>query len=622
MRHVIAGTAGHIDHGKTALVKALTGIDTDRLAEEKRRGISIDLGFAHLELGPDLRVGFVDVPGHERFVKNMLAGVGGIDLVLLVIAADESVKPQTREHFDICRLLAIPRGLVALTKADLVEPEILELARLEAEEFVAGSFLEGAPVVAVSAVTGQGLDELRQRLREVASQVPVKDASRYLRLPIDRAFSMRGFGTVVTGTLVSGSVAREQEVELHPGGRRLRVRGVEVHGEPVERALAGQRTALNLAGLEASELARGMVLAEPGRFRAVSEIDCRLELLPSAKPLKNRAPVHFHAGTAEIEAEVRLLEGGQTLPPGASAFARLRLREPLLIVPGDRFIIRMFSPVVTIGGGVMLDGGHRYRRHEDAVARLKVLAEGSVAERIHLLVREGRYGLSLAELVARTGLTEHELTQAAPRQRLLFWPQPQPWWLDREAAQAMLARLRETLAAFHQQNPLAPGMPKEELRARVLPDAPAFLLDALMAAEPGIVAEGENLRLATHRLVLKQDEEQALEAIERVFRQAGLAVPFVSEALANCGVEPARARSLLQMLLRRGRLMKLADELVFHMDALLELRHKLAALKGRRLSVPEFKDLAGVSRKYAIPLLEYLDRERITRREGDFRQVL
>ncbi len=622
MRHVIAGTAGHIDHGKTALVKALTGIDTDRLAEEKRRGISIDLGFAHLDLGPDLRVGFVDVPGHERFVKNMLAGVGGIDLVLLVIAADESVMPQTREHFDICRLLAIPRGIVALTKADLVEPELLGLARLEAEEFVAGSFLAGAPVVAVSAVTGQGLDELRDRLREVASQVPLKDASRYLRLPIDRAFSMHGFGTVVTGTLISGSVAREQEVELHPGTRRLRVRGVEVHGEQVGRALAGQRTALNLSGVEPAEVARGMVLAEPERFRAVSEIDCRLELLPSARPLKNRAPVHFHAGTAEIEAEVRLLEGGPALPPGASGFARLRLREPLLLVPGDRFIIRMFSPVVTIGGGVVLDSGYHYRRHEDAGARLKVLAEGTPGERVHLLVRESGYGLGLAELVARTGLTESEIERDAPADRLRVLRQPQPWLLDRQRAQTMLARLRETLAAFHQQNPLAPGMPKEELRGRELPGAPAFLLDALIAGATGVVAEGENLRLATHKLVLKQDEEQALEAIEGAFRNAGLAVPFVGEVLAKCGVEPARARSLLQMLMRRGRLAKLADELVFHVDALEELRRKVSALKGRRLSVPEFKDLAGVSRKYAIPLLEYLDRERVTRRDGDTRQVL
>lgn len=622
-RNIIAGTAGHIDHGKTALVKALTGIDTDRLEEEKRRGISIDLGFAHLELSPEIRIGFVDVPGHERFVKNMLAGVGGIDLVLLVIAADESIKPQTREHFDICRLLGIPRGIVVLTKADLVDKDILELVRLEAEEFVAGSFLQSAPVVAVSSVSGQGLEELRARLKEMAASVPLKDASRYFRLPIDRAFSMHGFGTVVTGTLVSGSVAREQEVELHPGGRRLRVRGIQVHGAAVERALAGQRTALNLSGAEASELARGMVLAEPGRFQATGEIDCLLELLPTAKPLKHRAPVHFHAGTAEVEAEVRLLDSVEVLRPASRAYARLRLREPLLVLPGDRFIIRMFSPVVTIGGGTVVDiSGHRYRREEGAASRLGVLAEGTAEQRLRLLVRESRCGLGVSDLIARTGLLASEIEQAAQSERLVLFQQPQVWVVDREWARATLARLAEVLHAFHQQNPLLPGMPKQELRSRELPGAPPFLLDALINTGTGIASEGEIVRLTTHKLVLKQDEERALEAIERAFLQAGLAAPSLNDALAKSGLEPARARALLQILIRRERLVKIGEELVFHQAAIQELRQRLASRKGERLSVTQFKDLAGVSRKYAIPLLEYLDRERVTRREGDVRIVL
>jgi len=623
MRHLIVGTAGHIDHGKTALVRALTGIDTDRLEEEKRRGISIDLGFAHLDLPPDIRLGFVDVPGHERFVKNMLAGVGGIDLLLLVIAADESIKPQTREHFDICRLLGIPQGIVVLTKADLVERDMLELVRLEVEEFVAGSFLEGAPILAVSSVTGQGLEELVARLREAASTVPLKDASRYLRLPIDRAFSMRGFGTVVTGTLISGSVAREQEVEVHPGDRRLRVRGIQVHGVAVERALAGQRTALNLVGAEASELARGMVLSEPGRLRATAELDCLLELLPSAKPLKQRAPVHFHAGTAEVEAQVRLLDGTETLQPGARTYARLRFEQPLLVLPGDRFIIRMFSPVVTIGGGTVLDiSGYRYRRGERAATRLKILAEGTFEERVDLLVRESRYGLSLAELVARTGLSEGDLECAAQSERLLLVRQPQLWAADRQWAGATLQRLTQVLEAFHAQNPLLPGMPKQELRSRELPEAPAFLLDALLEGSTGIVAEGEAVRLVTHKPALKRDEEQALAAIEKAFLEAGLGVPAVAEVLAKSGLEPARARSLLQLLLRQGRLVRVGDELVFHTAALQELRRKMSGYKGHRLTVPQFKELAGVSRKYAIPLLEYLDRERLTRREGDQRVVL
>lgn len=623
MKHIIAGTAGHIDHGKTALVKALTGTDTDRLEEEKRRGISIDLGFAQLDLPGDLRIGLVDVPGHERFVKNMLAGVGGIDLVLLTIAADESIKPQTREHFDICRLLGIAQGIVVLTKADLVDRDTLILARLEAEDFVAGSFLEGAPIVAVSSTTGEGLDELRARLAEVAAKIPAKDSSQYFRLPIDRAFSMHGFGTVVTGTLISGSVARDQEVELQPGGRRLRVRGIQVHGAAAERALAGQRTALNLAAIEPHELARGMTLAEPGRFRATNVVDCALDLLASAKPLKNRAPVHLHAGTAEVEAEVRLLEAGGELRPGTRAAVRCVLREPLLVAPGDRFIIRMFSPVVTIGGGVVIDvTGRKYRRGEQPSERLGVLERGTAAERVALLVRESQYGLGMAELVAATGLGEAEIEQAAGSEALVAFRRPELWVVDREWSGAALARIADVLREFHRQHPLTPGMAKEEVRSREFPGAPPFLLDALIPPSVGVVAEGELLRLRSHKVVLKQEEERASASMEAVFEKAGLAVPPVGEALAKAGVDPARARTLLQILLRQGRLVKIGDELVFHRSALDDLRRRLALYKGKRLGVPQFKDLAGVSRKYAIPLLEYLDRERVTRRDGDQRLVL
>src|SRR5580704_2917750 len=381
MKNIIIGTAGHIDHGKTALVRALTGIDTDRLKEEKQRGISIDLGFAHLQLSENVRLGLVDVPGHERFIKNMLAGVSGIDLVLLVIAADESIKPQTREHFDICMLLGIRKGILVLTKADLAAGDLLELARLEAGEFVRGSFLEGAPVVAVSATTGAGLDELRAELAKLSAAVPEKDASQYFRLPIDRAFAMRGFGTVVTGTLVSGVVRVDQEVELHPARKRVRVRGIQVHGADVREASAGQRTALNIAGVDASELARGMTLAEDGRFHVTRHIDCVFELLPSAKPLKHRAPVHFHAGTAEVEAEIRRLAGTHPIAPGTREYVRLVLSEPLLILPGDRFIVRMFSPVVTIGGGVVLDIAAPRRATVD---RLRILESAQLPEKIAL----------------------------------------------------------------------------------------------------------------------------------------------------------------------------------------------------------------------------------------------
>ncbi|MBZ5624263.1 MAG: selenocysteine-specific translation elongation factor [Acidobacteriia bacterium] len=621
MKNIIVGTAGHIDHGKTALVKALTGIDADRLEEEKRRGITIDLGFAHLQLTPALRLGFVDVPGHERFIKNMLAGVGGIDLVLFVISADESIKPQTREHFDICRLLGIPRGVIALTKADLVDPDILELVRLEVDELVAGSFLEGSPAVAVSSVTGAGLDELREALKRAAASVPEKNAAGHFRLPIDRVFSVRGFGTVATGTLISGSVQKEQEVEVYPAGRRLRVRGVEVHGSKAERAVAGQRTAVNLADIEPAELARGDVLSEPGRFRAVKQVDCRLDLLRSAKPLKHRAPVHFHSGTAEMEAEVRLLGGAAVLKPGGTAYARVVLRDPSLLLPGDRFIIRMFSPVVTIGGGVVVDlGERRYRKGMDVSARLDVLASGDRAAQVGLLVRESEFGVGMAELVARTGMLEREIAGAASG--LVAIAQPQPWYVDRAWFQSARDRLVKAVRLFHVKQPLVPGIAKQDLRSRELPGVPPFVMDALLADAKEVVVEGETVRSRGHVVVLKEEEEKARAAIERAFEEAGLATPALAEVLAKSAVEPARARRLLDILLREKRLVRITEELVFHQAALEKLRQMLAARRSERFNVGAFKEWTGISRKYAIPLLEFLDRERVTRRDGDERVVL
>jgi selenocysteine-specific elongation factor len=622
MKNIIIGTAGHIDHGKTALVRALTGIDTDRLKEEKRRGISIDLGFAHLQLSENVRLGLVDVPGHERFIKNMLAGVSGIDLVLLVIAADESIKPQTREHFDICMLLGIRKGIVVLTKADLAGGDLLELARLEAGEFVRGSFLEGAPVVAVSATTGAGLDELRAELAKLAAAVPEKDASQYFRLPIDRAFAMRGFGTVVTGTLVSGTVRVDQDVELHPAGKRVRVRGIQVHGASVEMAIAGQRTALNVAGIDVSELTRGMVLAEAGRFHATSRIDCSFQLLASAKPLKHRAPVHFHAGAAVVEAEIRRLNGTEPLAPGSREYVRLVLSEPLLLLPGDRFIVRMFSPVVTIGGGVVLDIAAPRRAHLD---RLRVLEIAPLTERIALLSRESRYGIGMADLVARTGLLEADLRKAAAASSLIVLESPQFWLFDPGWVANQLEALHQHLKQFHRQNPLLSGVSKEELRSKYFHAAPPWLMDALLArsiSQTTLTVHGETVGLSSHKVALKQDEEEAAAKIENAFRAGGLATPAVHEVLAKSGVDSNRARTLLQLMLRDRRLVRVSEDLVFHASAAQSLRALLAPKKGQRFSVPEFKDWTGVSRKYAIPLLEYLDRERITRRDGDLRVVL
>ena len=623
MKNVIVGTAGHIDHGKTALVKALTGIDADRLEEEKRRGITIDIGFAHLELTPGLRLGFIDVPGHERFVKNMLAGVGGIDLVLFVVAADESIKPQTREHFDICRLLGIPRGIIVLTKADLVDKDILGLVRLEMEDFVAGSFLEAAPVVAVSSTTGAGIDDLRRELERASLAVVEKSAAGHFRLPIDRAFSAKGFGTVITGTLISGAVSRDQEVELYPAGRRLRVRGVQVHGRSAESAAAGQRTALNLADIEPAEIARGMVLAAPGRFRVTRHLDCSLHLLPSAKPLKHRAPAHFHAGTAEIEAEIRLFSGATVVKPGEQTYARIVLREPALLLPGDRFIIRMFSPVVTIGGGVVLDvGGFRYRKTDNAARRLEVLAGADITAKVALLVRESRFGMSFVELISRTGLQERDLEAATRAEPFISLRQPQPWLIDRTAFEKAKQKIASAVSAFHGANPLLPGISKQDLRGRELAEAPPFVFDAILAGAEDLALEGEIVRSRSHKVVFKQEEEQARAAIERAFEQAGLAAPTVNEVLSKSGVEAARARSLLQILIREKRLVRINSDLVFHHSALEGLRRLLAGRKAARFSVAAFKDWTGISRKYAIPLLEYLDREHVTRREGDERLVL
>lgn len=595
MSSIIVGTAGHIDHGKTALVRALTGIDTDRLAEEKRRGISIELGFAHLDLGGGVQAGFVDVPGHERFVKTMVAGVTGIDLVLLVISADESIKPQTREHFDICRLLGLGRGIVVITKADAVDTELVELVKMEAEEFVAGSFLEGAPLLAVSAKTGQGLEELKDAIRKMASEVPARTSRQPLRLPIDRAFAMKGFGAVVTGTLTAGTIQPEQEIELQPLGRRLRVRGVQVHGRPAKSAHGGQRTAVNLAGIEHTDLARGMVLTVPGALRPVSVIDCRIALLPGTKPLHGRTPVHFHAGTAEVVGAARPLGDG---------FVRIRLREPLLVLPGDRFILRKISPVYTIGGGEIIE---IEPPRKTRVARLAPLEP---AARAALLVKESAHGMDKAELFWRMG------EMAEPGIGVGDWRVDQGW-ID-----ARQPELETALVGYHKQHPLLAGMPREELRSKVLSKPPAALFDALLSRNKKLVAQGDLVRLATHRVQLREDEQAARAKIESAFVAGGLAVPAQRDVLSASGVDGTRAAILLATLLKEQKLVRVSPDLVFHHTAIDGLKAMLAAQKGQRFGVSEFKDWTGCSRKYAIPLLEFLDRERLTRREGDSRIVV
>ena len=632
MKSVIVGTAGHIDHGKSALVEALTGTHPDRLAEEKRRGITIDLGFAFLEEN-GVRFGFVDVPGHERFVSNMLAGAAGIDVLLLVIAADESIKPQTREHFDICRLLGVQRGVVALTKSDLVDSDTLGLARLEAEEFLRGSFLEKAPLLPVSAKTGAGLNELKKALSEAAANSSTKDAARYFRLPIDRAFAMKGFGAVVTGTLISGSVGAGDEVELFPRGDRLRVRGVQSGGKSVDRATPGQRTAVNLAGIEHTALKRGMALASPGKFRKTRRLDVRLELLPSARKMKQGSHVHFHAGTAETIAEV-FFYGAKELPPGGSAFANLKLQEEVLVLPGDRFIVRQFSPVVTIGGGVVLDPLARRPMLRDTgrAGFLETLEAGNSEQILTAMTERALLGLGREELVARTGWTEKEMAsalekvQASGRVRMVS--SEQLVLVSGKLFEETRKKIIEKVEKFQKENPLLPGIAREDLRAslgkRVRTETFRAALEEL-AAQKKLDAQGELVKKAGSEIALLPEEAKAKEQIEAAFASASLAVPSVKEVLAKLTVETKRAEKLLQILLREKNLVRVSPELIFHRQALAQLRDQLSGYKkskGDRITVPVFKELTGITRKYAIPLLEYLDRERVTRRAGDERVIL
>jgi selenocysteine-specific elongation factor len=632
LKSVIVGTAGHIDHGKSALVEALTGTHPDRLAEEKRRGITIDLGFAFLEEN-GVRFGFVDVPGHERFVSNMLAGAAGVDLVLVVIAADESIKPQTREHFDICRLLGVKRGVVALTKSDLVDADMLELVRLEIEDFLRGSLLERASIVPVSSKTGAGLAELKKALHDVATQATGKDAASYFRLPIDRAFAMKGFGAVVTGTMISGSIGAGDEVELLPKGERLRVRGVQSGGRTVERAFAGQRTAVNLAGIEHTAVNRGMTLASLGRFHATRRIDVRLEMLGSAPKLKQRARVHFHAGTAETIAEIHLY-GSNEIAPGKSALAQLRLQNEALVLAGDRFIVRQFSPVITIGGGVVLEPLARRAvlRDSERAAFLEVLERGNHEEIVAATTERMVLGLGMEEIVARTGWPEEVIRDAAEKLAARGAAKIvaiEPLFLvGGKAFEDVRRKIAERVERFHKENPLLPGIAREDLRAslgrRVRAETFRAALEEL-AAQKRLDVQGELVKRAGAEIALQPEEARAKEQIERAFAEAGLAVPAVKEVLAKLPLETKRAEKLLQILLREKNLIRVTQELIFHRDALAQLRERLTVhrkSKGERLSVPVFKEMAGISRKYAIPLLEYLDRERVTRRAGDERVIL
>jgi len=639
-RSIIIGTAGHIDHGKSSLVQALTGKDPDRLPEEKRRGITIDLGFADLDLG-DARVGFVDVPGHERFVKNMLAGVHGIDAVALVIAADEGVMPQTREHFDICRLLEVQQGLVVLTKTDLVEEELLSLVRAEAEELVAGSFLEGAPVVAVSARTGVGLEEFRAALRQIAGKVPARSLDFVVRLPIDRAFTMKGFGAVVTGTLVAGEIAAGDELELLPTGLRVRARAVQVHGTSVSRAQSGQRTAVNLAGVDAADIERGMVLAPIGRFRPTQIVDVQLSALRSApRPIRTRARLRVHLGSAEVLARVRVLNLRGEIPPGETGFAQLRFESPVVALHDERFIVRSYSPAQTIAGGVILDPQattHRGKELSRTHERLRALLESERPGKLAVFVAaSGDQGLRLADIAARTGWND-EVTAQVAAQALKEKEAPVVEVEGVLVANENFARLSrlavEAVKLHHQREPLSRGLPRETLRERHFAHAAPEIFRAVLARlekDGVLVNEKDVVRASEHGLALSPADNQLREQLAQAYEQAALEAPGLDQVLADAGVsasQRAHARKILQLLIDNRTLVRVQGEMFFHSQALERLKIRLREYAAehepeRLIDVATFKDLAGVSRKYAIPLLEYFDSERITRRAGDRRIIL
>jgi selenocysteine-specific elongation factor len=653
--HVVVGTAGHIDHGKSALVRALTGIDPDRLKEEKARGITIDLGFAHCRIG-NVTISLIDVPGHERFVRNMLAGASGVDALLLVVAADESVMPQTREHFAIGRLLGVREGLIALTKCDLADRDMRALARLEIGELVAGSFLEAAPLIEVSSKSGEGLDELRRALEAVGARTVRRADAGPARLPIDRAFTMRGFGTVVTGTLVSGAIAADAVLTLLPVNRSVRVRGVQTHGASVATARAGQRVAVNLGDVEVADLTRGDVLAAPGAFEPTRVIDARLETLEDAPSLRHGARVRFHQGTREVMARVAVsrvlhdIAGDDTLrarkdaaaiPASALARVRLRLEAPVVVTRGDRFVLRSYSPVHTIAGGVVLDPHPRRAplRTASAHARFDALDDDAAGDvrahtssvracRFHL-DEHGHEGMSLDDLSRRLGLT------VAQRQDVVDELVGNSEALivgDRLVSRRAFDLAAEELLALVAATPHGPleseGVPRQEARDRLRLSARVFdtLVERLQQA--GRLAGRDRLLLPGVSTALSAERE-TLEGVERALREGGLTPPDTIEIASQLSLDTSLVSKAIVALARENRVVRLAG-LAFHTDALEDLKRRLRqdvdasgqAPAERRIDVGVFKARFGLTRKFAIPLLEYLDRERVTRRVGDARVVL
>jgi selenocysteine-specific elongation factor len=629
---LIMGTAGHIDHGKTTLVKALTGIDCDRLHEEKERGITIELGFAYLDLEGVERIGVVDVPGHERFVKNMVAGAAGIDFVLLTVAADEGIMPQTREHLEICSLLGIGNGLVALTKADMVEADWLEMAQEEVATAMEGTFLEGAPVIPVSGRTGQGVEELRLAIADLARNLPERSATDLFRLPVDRVFTMKGFGTVVTGTLLAGSVRIGEDICVYPQQRDAKVRGLQSHGQQVEEAPAGRRTAVNLAGVDVSDISRGDVLARRGTLFPATTWDVELTCLSSSpRKLKHRKEIHFHHGGREVLARVYFLDRDE-LAPGDTAVCQVRFSEPMVGVTGDRVVVRSFSPLRTIAGGRLLNPlGGKIKRRSSRAETLRELATAQGRDQVRLrLDLAGTSGCVLAELPVLTGLSRKPLETALQdllsKEEAVLVDREERRYLSADGFEDLAQGLESFFKSYHAKYPDRHGAGRSELISAwgsgLPPRMVHFVVERLLK-QGRLEAEGDAVRLPGHEASLAADQTALREAVLSAYVDGGATPPNLKDVLAECGVTRKQADSTFRRLQDEGLLVRVKEEMFYHAPALGEIEEQVRGFLHQRgeMAAPDFKELTGLSRKYAIPVLEYLDREKVTVRVGDVRRL-
>ncbi len=632
MKQIILGTAGHVDHGKTALIKAVTGIETDRLKEEKLRGITIELGFASIDLPGGQHLGIVDVPGHEKFVKNMVAGATGIDIVAMVIAADEGVMPQTKEHMEICTLLGIKHGLVVLTKTDLVDEEWLELVIEDINEFTRGTFLENKPVLPVSSVTGQGIPELIKAIDELSAMIPSRPVNTLFRLPVDRVFSMKGFGTVITGTLISGCVKTGDSVMIYPSGITSKVRGIQVHNRSVSIAEAGMRTAINFQGLDKASVQKGEVLSSPKALKMSYMLDVSVHFLETnKKPIKNRTLIRFHTGTSEILGYIVLLDKDELIP-GDTNVAQIRLDSPVAIVKDDKFVIRSYSPVRTIGGGQILNPlPKKHKRFKKNIFEgLKALVNQPPEEIIVYHVDNAGYqGVSFSDLKIMTNTPEKQLDKALQKlmsiKTVICIDKENRIYIHKNCFDQLNKKVLSFLENYHRINPLKAGMPKEELKSR-LSSAGSKLFNLMldrMKKNKKIVSEEDTVRLSLHTVSLGGDQAEVKEKILSMYLKTGFCPPYFKDLIKTLDIDVKKAKDVFMLLIEDGLIIKTKEELYFHAEVVNNLKKKLVdfLLKHEEITTPQFKEMTGTTRKYLIPLIEYFDSKNITIRIGDIRKL-